>query len=164
MKEEILIKRFNSLCNEMEDLEQAIITSSKKANEIQSEIESIYLREDSTFDEVVSKMHEEDFDLRTSIQIALEHSKILIGRILECYKMMKSLGIEPQFNSPEEKHKFLNLQKETDIEITINGGIVSFEDTEFTKQVLLSREAHLNKIRSNFEQDKSFLKFNKGAN
>ena len=118
MNKEILLNRFKSLLKEANKLDTIIRTSSLSLNKIEEDLKQIYLQEDSVFDDLLKKIHESGYDEQTIISTVMTQSTITIGRLLECYNLMKLLEVEPEFESPEDKMNFLNVKNSMELRLT----------------------------------------------
>lgn len=158
MNKEILTNRFKSLVQELNKLDSVLKNSSTTMMEKENELKEIYLRDDSSFDEVVSKLHSDSLDKQTMIQVATTQSTITSGRVLECYNLMTLLGIEPDFEKPEDKLNILNLKSSLELDFSFEGDNIVFEDSEFIQEMKKYKDMYIQKAKENFETDKKYLK------
>lgn len=158
MNKEILLNRFKSLLKEANKLDTIIRTSSLSLNKIEEDLKQIYLQEDSVFDDLLKKIHESGYDEQTIISTVMTQSTITIGRLLECYNLMKLLEVEPEFESPEDKMNFLNVKNSMELSFSFEGDSIIFEDSEFIEQVKMHRGKYIETLRENFKKDKLSIK------
>lgn len=158
MDKEILNSRFKTLVQELNKLDSVLKSSSVTMTEKEKELKEIYLKDDSTFDEVVSKLHSNSLDKQTMIQVATTQSTITSGRVLECYNLMTLLGIEPEFEKPEDKLNILNLKSGLELDFSFDGDNIIFEDSEFLQEMMKYKDMYIQKAKENFETDKKYLK------
>lgn len=158
MNKEILLTRFKSLLKEANKLDTILRTSSLSLNKIEEDLKQIYLQEDSVFDDVLKKIHENGYDEQTVISTVMTQSTITVGRLLECYNLMKLLEVEPEFESPEDKMNFLNVKNSMELSFSFEGNSIIFEDSEFIEQVKMHRDKYIETLRENFQKDKSSIK------
>lgn len=157
----IIKARLKSMVKETNTLYTALSNYKKEINETSKEIEDIYAREDSVFEEVLEKVKNNRLNLTNSqlIELRINH---LQSSIYEMGKLLDMLGEEIGFDTDLDRDNYVRLQNELNFEVFVLDGVVSFKNEELIKNKMdINFEAFTESLRQSFEKDKLELKNNR---
>lgn len=159
----LLNNRFTTLFKEIDKADQVLKKESLKAVDLKNRIVDIYLQDSSEFDDNLEKLHTQEFDAKSQVDLSYQYQMILLPRLIELYNCMKLLNIEPEFEKKEDKLKFLQVNEDFNFDVQVTDERIEHSDEEYKKSFDSHRETYLKKLRETFEEDKKQAKQLKDA-